>query len=72
VPDGAFLVGMVAANKGRPSRKGFSQAFQAFKQVRETHENAYLYLHTMVSPGLARARTSRRCSTRWTSRRTGS
>jgi glycosyltransferase involved in cell wall biosynthesis len=53
VPDGAFLVGMVAANKGRPSRKGFAQAFQAFKQLSDAHDNAYLYLHTMISPGLA-------------------
>jgi glycosyltransferase involved in cell wall biosynthesis len=53
VPDDAFLVGMVAANKGRPSRKGFSQAFQAFARFAQTHENAYLYLHTMVSPGLS-------------------
>jgi glycosyltransferase involved in cell wall biosynthesis len=53
VPEDAFLVGMVAANKGRPSRKGFSQAFQAFKKIAEKHENAYLYLHTMINPGLA-------------------
>jgi glycosyltransferase involved in cell wall biosynthesis len=53
VPEDAFLVGMVAANKGRPSRKGFSQAFQAFRKFAEHHDNAYLYLHTMVNPGLA-------------------
>lgn len=53
VSDDAFLIGMVAANKGRPSRKGFVQAFQAFAKFSETHDNAYLYLHTMVNPGLA-------------------
>ncbi len=53
VPEDAFLVGMVAANKGRPSRKGFSQAFQAFAKLAEEHDNAYLYLHTMIDPGLA-------------------
>lgn len=53
VPQDAFLVGMVAANKGRPSRKGFSQAFQAFRKIAEKHDNAMLYLHTMVSPGMA-------------------
>lgn len=52
VPDGAFLVGMVAANKGRPSRKGFVQALQAFAQLRERHDNAYLYLHTSMNPNL--------------------
>jgi len=53
MPEDAFLVGMVAANKGRPSRKGFSQAFQAFRKLLEKHENAYLYLHTMLNPGIA-------------------
>jgi glycosyltransferase involved in cell wall biosynthesis len=53
VPEDAFLVGMVAANKGRPSRKGFVQAFQAFSKFLKTHENSYLYLHTMVNPGIA-------------------
>jgi glycosyltransferase involved in cell wall biosynthesis len=52
-PKDGFLVGMVAANKGRPSRKGFSQAFQAFAKFAESHDDAYLYLHTMVNPGIA-------------------
>jgi len=52
-PKDAFLVGMVAANKGRPSRKGFTQAFLAFRKFAETHDDAYLYLHTMVNPGIA-------------------
>lgn len=51
IPKDAFLVGMVAANKGRPSRKGFSQAFQAFARFAERHDNALLYLHTAVTPG---------------------
>lgn len=41
-----FLVGMVAANKGNPSRKSFQQAFEAFAQFRKVKENAHLYLHT--------------------------
>jgi glycosyltransferase involved in cell wall biosynthesis len=52
-PQDGFLVGMVAANKGRPSRKGFAQAFQAFRKLAEKHDNAYLYLHTMVNAGIA-------------------
>lgn len=48
LPSDIFLVGMVAANKGRPSRKGFQYAFEAFKTLRERHENAYLYLHTSL------------------------
>lgn len=47
--DDAFIVGMVAANKGNPSRKCFSEAFQAFKLLRERHANAVLYLHTEIS-----------------------
>ncbi len=53
IPADAFIVGMVAANKGRPSRKGFQQAFEAFRFFRERHENAYLYLHTVLSPDYA-------------------
>jgi hypothetical protein len=53
IPEDTFVVGMVAANKGRPSRKGFVQAFQAFAKFLETHENSILYLHTMMSPQLA-------------------
>lgn len=47
-PKDAFLVGMVAANKGRPSRKGFSEALQAFRKFIETRDDAYLYLHTDI------------------------
>lgn len=48
VPDGAFLVGMVAANKGLPifPRKCFPQVFQAFARFREEHQDAVLYVHT--------------------------
>lgn len=49
-PRDAFVVGMVAANKGRPSRKGFSQALQAFGKFAKTHEDAYLYLHSVLDP----------------------
>lgn len=41
-----FWVGMVAANKGAPSRKSFVAALQAFAQLRAKHENAVLYMHT--------------------------
>jgi len=43
VPAGAFVVGMVAANKGH--RKSFPQVFQAFARLRERHPDALLYLH---------------------------
>lgn len=47
-PADAFLVGMIAANKGRPSRKGFQYAFEAFRKFLDKHENSYLYLHTSL------------------------
>jgi glycosyltransferase involved in cell wall biosynthesis len=48
IPEDAFLVGMVAANKGNPTlpRKSFPQAFDAFAQFSKTHPDAYLYVHT--------------------------
>jgi glycosyltransferase involved in cell wall biosynthesis len=48
LPEDAFIVGMVAANNGRPlfSRKAFPQAFLAFAKFRETHPDAILYVHT--------------------------
>jgi glycosyltransferase involved in cell wall biosynthesis len=47
-PD-AYFVGMVAANKGNPSRKCFTEAFLAFKQFHKKHPEAKLYLHTEVT-----------------------
>ena len=66
IPQDAFLMGMVAANKGNPSfpRKGFPQAFEAYAHFAKTHEDAYLYCHTQAEgqgndgidlPTLARA-----------------
>lgn len=48
VDEDAFLVGMVAANKGRPSRKSFQEALEAFRLLRGCHDNARLYLHTTL------------------------
>ena len=47
VPEDAFLVTMVAANKadGRVHRKSLSEAFAAFALFRKKHKDAYLYLH---------------------------
>lgn len=45
----AFVIGMVAANKGYPSRKAFPENMQAvanFKQ-RHPHRKVKLYLHTL-------------------------
>lgn len=41
-----FVVGMVAANKGNPSRKNFDGQFRAFAQFAKTHSDAMLYCHS--------------------------
>lgn len=45
-PDDAFVLGMVAVNRGFPSRKSLPQVLQAFACFRKRHPEAYLYLHT--------------------------
>jgi len=50
VPDDAFLIGMVAANKGHPSRKAFPEALAAVARLMRAHDNVYLYLHTVLDP----------------------
>lgn len=45
-PDDRFIVGMVAANKGQPSRKAFSENIAAFALLHKRHPDAWLYLHT--------------------------
>lgn len=42
----SYVVGMVAANKGNPSRKCFAEALEAFKAFRDLHKNAKLFLYT--------------------------
>jgi glycosyltransferase involved in cell wall biosynthesis len=52
VPQDAFVVGMVAANKGNaPPRKAFPQVFEAFARFQQQHPEAVLYLHSVKSPG---------------------
>lgn len=46
IPQDAFVVGMVAANKGNPSRKCFQQQLQAFAELHRRHPDTWLYLHT--------------------------
>jgi glycosyltransferase involved in cell wall biosynthesis len=47
LPEDAFIVGMVAANKGYPPRKCFPEQFMAFRQFKNRHPEAILYLHTL-------------------------
>lgn len=47
LPEDAFVVGMVANNKGvSPPRKAFPQVFQAFAELRRRHSDAFLYMHS--------------------------
>lgn len=46
LPKDAFIVGMVAANKGFPPRKAFAENIAAFKILKEKHKDVILYLHT--------------------------
>lgn len=43
--DDRFLVGMVAANKGWPSRKSFPEAIKAFSILHKAHPDTALYIH---------------------------
>lgn len=49
LPKDAFIVGMVAANKGNPSRKAFTQQLEAFAQFKKKHSDAVMYIHTNKS-----------------------
>jgi glycosyltransferase involved in cell wall biosynthesis len=49
LPEDAYIVGMVAANKGNPSRKCFAEAIEAFKSFRAEHPEAILYMHTEIA-----------------------
>ena len=44
-----FIVGVIAANKDPQDRKGFSEALQTFAKFAESHDGAYMYLHTNVN-----------------------
>jgi len=46
LPADAFVVGMVAANKGVPPRKAFFEQIAAFAALKAKHKEALLYLHT--------------------------
>jgi glycosyltransferase involved in cell wall biosynthesis len=51
IPDTAFVVGMVAMNKGwSRDRKGFNEALRAFGAFWRKHNDAVLYLHSYKTP----------------------
>jgi len=48
----AFIIGIVAANKGKPSRKALPTQLEAFARFHATHPDALLYLHTHLMPDM--------------------
>jgi glycosyltransferase involved in cell wall biosynthesis len=50
LPGDRFIVGMVAANRGIPSRKAFPECIRAFSEFHTKHPEAYLYLHADQAP----------------------
>lgn len=46
LPADRFIIGMVAANKGQPSRKALPQHLEAFALFHARHPDSLLYLHT--------------------------
>lgn len=46
ITDETFLVAVVAANKGFPSRKAYPEMLQAWKELTRRYDNVHLYLHT--------------------------
>lgn len=47
IPEDAFVVGMVAMNKGwARDRKGFNEAMWSMGQFMRRHDDAYLYMHS--------------------------
>jgi len=51
-PQDAFIVGMVAHNKGYPSRKAYPEQLTAFAQFARRHSDALIYLHCYGAPDL--------------------
>lgn len=50
LPRDRFVVGMVMANKGNPSRKCWPEQLLAFKEFKRRVPAAWLYLHTLLYP----------------------
>lgn len=46
LPQDAFIVGMIATNKGVPSRKALPENIRAFAEFKRKRPDAVLYLHT--------------------------
>lgn len=45
-----FIVGIVAMNKGIPSRKAFTQQIEGFARFHREYPKSKLYIHTLMTP----------------------
>lgn len=52
IPEDAFVIGMVSANKGAVDRKSFAESFLAAGMVMQQHDDVWLYLYTEPSPAM--------------------
>jgi hypothetical protein len=52
VPDDAWCITMVSANKGQVDRKSFAESFLAVGMFMQQHPDVWLYLHTEPSPAM--------------------
>lgn len=52
VPDDAYVIGMVSANKGAIDRKSFAESFLAAALIMQRHDDVWLYLHTEPSTAM--------------------
>jgi len=48
-PKDAYIMGMVAMNKGNPSRKSFVEILTAFRDFKKVHTDAIFYVHSGLS-----------------------
>lgn len=52
LPKDAWIVGVVAANQGKPPRKAFPEMFRAFREFKHRHPDAFLYVHSYMDSHL--------------------
>lgn len=50
LPEDKWIIGMVAANKGYPSRKCYPEQVRAFADFKRRHADAWLYIHAVLEP----------------------
>jgi glycosyltransferase involved in cell wall biosynthesis len=52
IPEDAWCIGMISANKGSVDRKSFGESFLAAAMMMQKHPDVWLYLHTEPSQAM--------------------